>query len=377
MPAKKTTRRPQKPLKKSSKAAKSKRAVHKRFFLHPMTIMVMLVAGVFIAGYTYKAVADSFTVTAEIQAPALTDGSYITSPTDNQSFKTDMIEVVGTCPSSSYTKLYDNSLFVGVAWCSPSNTFQIAAQLYYGNNILQAQDYNITDQAGPVTPTVTAIYEPVSSSSGGGTGGNGGISTPGHSSVASQHTSSSAGSAEAATPLLLTSDFQFKTEIVNSVFSWSIDLSDGFPPYYVNANWGDGSSTNYTFKTDPVFSITHPYLNPGYYPIIVKAVDSRGSGRIIQLAALIKKANTGDIFALGGTSSGSCSANGSSNSCPATLSSSSSFLGRIFGHIKAWVWVTWSTYTIILLMMISFWLGEREEDYHIFRRRYKYAHKHR
>src|SRR5690348_11337747 len=52
--------------------------VHKRVLLHPASVMCLLVAGVFIAGWTLHAAAASYGVTAKVPAPPLTDGAVIT-----------------------------------------------------------------------------------------------------------------------------------------------------------------------------------------------------------------------------------------------------------------------------------------------------------
>lgn len=350
-------------------SSQAERPAHRRFFLHPATIMIFMAVGVLIAGYTYKAVAASFSVTAVVSAPALTSGAYIDYPSDGQTITTSPIVVQGTCPDNSYINLYDNSLFAGVAWCSPDNTFSITTDLYSGQNSLQAQDFNVTDQAGPSTPVVTVNYVEPTTSSGSETSS---PSTPatGSGSNASSPKSSSSSSTNTAPTLLISAAYHYQTFTTQSAFTWSLSLKGGIPPYVIVVNWGDGTSTTYRYKTDPDFNIRHTYAKPGYYVIIVKATDSSGYSRIIQLAALIMKPGSPGIFLPGGITGSGCS----KLSC--TSQQSNSFI-NLLHHIKTWIWITWSSYAVVLLMLISFWLGQREEDYQLINRRFKYAHRRR
>src|SRR6185437_8114462 len=56
--------------------------LHKRIILHPLSVMIVLCAGVFITGWTYQVVADYYSLTAKVAAPALTQPAVITSPVD-------------------------------------------------------------------------------------------------------------------------------------------------------------------------------------------------------------------------------------------------------------------------------------------------------
>lgn len=383
MPAKKkarTTVRKKQP-------SKAKKLRHK-IVLHPITVMLVLCIGVFIITYTLKAVADSYTVSAIVPAPMLSSGAYITDPTSGQTFTNSSLNVSGTCPNLSYIKLYDNNIFVGVAWCLPNETFLIATQLYEGQNNLQVQDYNVTNSPGPVTSIVPVSYNQVNSSQGSSSSSSSNSSSTSSSSSSASSTGSSnssnsssnnQNSSESLTaPLLLTGDYQFKATEVGIPFTSSITLQGGNPPYYVTVNWGDGSSTAYTFDTDPTFTIKHIYYNQGYYPVLVKVADTKGTDRDLQIAALIKQPGSSDVFLP--TTSSTSGKQGSSNSSNCTnkacnqqaiveLPKSNASVTGFLASIKSWVWIAWSSYAVVLLMMISFWLGEREEDYHLFKHR--------
>ena len=129
--------------------APRKRRLHVHIALHPMSILVLLCAGVLLAASTWSAFAAIVTVKAVVPAPPLTEPAVITSPAGDEQTTTQLLSVQGTCPDNSYVTLSDNGLLAGVVTCS-SGAFTISLDLSPGSNELQAQDYNITNDAGPV-----------------------------------------------------------------------------------------------------------------------------------------------------------------------------------------------------------------------------------
>ncbi len=318
------------------KRIKRSRQVHKRILLNPLTVLMLLCVLVFLVAWTYKAVADT-TISAEIYAQPLTQGAIITEPINGTTLSTQTpITVNGTCPDSSYVKIYANGIFKGVSLCSSGHTFQVQVSLFNGDNTVLAQDFNVTDQAGPVTPSVLVILPAASSTN-----------IPNQSGTQTSTSVSSVTNPTAVTPLLLTSNFQWQTFSTNSKYSWKIDLAGGYPPYSVGVDWGDGSSSYYKFDTDPTFNISHSYTKPGYYLIKVSSTDSKSDKQTIQLAALINLPNANSNF-FGPTAK------------PTTTAKSSS-ITSFFNSSKNWLWIAWPSLIIVLLMMFSFWLGELQD----------------
>jgi len=141
------------------KTIRAKRPIHKRVALQPITILVLICVGVLLCGLTLRALAATVTTNAVVPAPPLTQPAGITDPTDGYQTATQAIIVSGTCPSSSYVNLSDNNIFIGSDICA-SGAFQISLDLTPGSNQLQAQDYNITNAAGPVSSPIVVIYTP-------------------------------------------------------------------------------------------------------------------------------------------------------------------------------------------------------------------------
>ncbi len=329
------------------RAKRSKRSLHRRFLFHPATLMVILLAGVLIAGWTYEVIADTI-ISSTIEAPSLQSGATITSPADGSATSTSPITVSGACPLNSYVKLYRNSGFSGVAWCTEAQTWQIVTDLFNGQNALLAQDYNATDEPGPTTAGIDVTYNPIISSSTNSSSSSSSVSSP--SSPSSPRTTTKAPTETTNLPLLVISDFHYQTFSVNGNFSWSISIKGGRPPYDVLIDWGDKSTSSLPIPTDPTISIRHHYQSTGYFPIIVRSTDSTGASATLQLAALIQRPGTG-IF---------------NPTVSTPKASQGSGLSGFLENTKKWLWLAAPVYAVVVLMLISFWLGERTEYANIF-----------
>jgi hypothetical protein len=211
--------------------------------------------------------------------------------------------------------------------------FHITTDLFAGANQLVAQDYNITDDAGPTSPSVTVIYTPPvpppSGPSGNLTGGT--------------------GSSVPTSPLLLTAAFRYQAFQAGQTFQWNVGISGGTPPYTVSKIWGDGTAASSPIGSAPEFTISHAYTAAGRYVVLLEATDARGATAVLQLMAIITTGLPPDATA-GST--------GGSPSGPAP---------------SLWLWVAVPTYTTVLLMAVSFLLGERQELLQLRRRRHHHA----
>ena len=356
--AKSIRKLPKRNLKKAAIKRRIRKSLplHKRLILHPLSVMVILCVGVFLISWTFRVIADTITITATVPAPPLTQGAVITSPVDGAVFTNSPIQVSGTCPDNSYINLYKNGSFSGAAWCAPDNTFSITTDLFVGQNTLNAQDYNITDSPGPITPSIQVTYTPPTSSSGSGSS-----TTPSQNKTTSSKKSVTLQPSNQpitqAPPLYLASDFHFKSFAVNQKYNWGLDVEGGTPPYTVLIIWGDGQSSKMILKTYPPFTISHAYKKAGYYSILVKVTDSKGNTSLMQLAALVRASKSPDVFTPGGIANSLSSGSSSSGI-------SGNFLQAILNDSPAWLKFAWPSFIIVILMLFSFWLGERQE-YHL------------
>jgi hypothetical protein len=392
----------------------SARPFYKRIALHPITVMVLLCAGVFIVGSTFKAGADSLTVTATVHAQIPTQPAVITSFTDQHT--TDAgADVGGTCPADTYVKVYRNDEFAGVAQCD-AQMFHVQVGFVPGVNKLQARVYNITDDEGPQSSPITVYYDNVvvtaqqpptpptdlSVSTIDAASYQGGIirvvgSFPTFTGLAppfsrivitipsdrivcrtvankdgwwsctfTQPLSVGLHTVEVvattpdgrvlrfpiftilvadgaaglqrptpAAPLLIHAAYRYQTHYQGEQWSWDVGISGGTVPYKVTIDWGDGTMSNRDRDGSDLFTISHSYNNPGVYQPTIRVVDAGGNSNttmLLQLLAIVKPSNGAPIVSATTPSSG----------------------------IAQYLWFIWPTYLAIVLMVLSFWLGELE-----------------
>lgn len=327
------------------RAIRQARPTHKKVMLHPVSIMVLLCVGVFLSLWTYKAIAESYTVTGKVPAPMLSSPSVITEPANGTTVYVPTVQLYGSCEYRSYVKLYRNGLFAGVAYCTPDNRFAIKTDLFQGINTLRVDGYNITDDKGPASGPITLIYQKPVQSAQGYT-----LNPPADDKVDSGH-ETTPGLLASNPPMLLTSDFHYDTFVTTSKFEWALDVEGGTPPYDIHVDWGDGTTSDFRFPIDPVFHISHTYRKSGYYPILVTAKDKHGQIRLMQLAALIHKPGSAEIIATTEKSE--------------TPTKNLGFAATLV-QAKKLLFVVWPSFLVVFLMVMTFWLGERQEYQQIY-----------
>lgn len=297
-----------------------------------MLLLVVLAAGVLLAGVTWTALADvpdpgicgdwgnailnacdnqqAIAVNAVVPPPRPSKPVTITSPTNGQTFNTNPVTVTGTCPDGVLVKVFSNGILVGSVICSASGHFTVPVDLVIGRNDLTAFPYNSLDQQGPAGNTVTVtLNQPP--------GG------PGFS-----------------TELLLQSVNYYRGIQPGQTVTWPITIVGGVAPYAVSIDWGDGTTDVVTRLTPGPFTVQHVYKQAGSgylstFPLIIRASDAAGHTAYLQLTTLV---NT--------ITAGATNQKAQSNTLV----------------------VIWPIWIVLLLMLFSFWMGERREK-HIMEKR--------
>lgn len=248
---------------------------------------------------------DAYIVTAVVPGPRPTRPAVITSPTNGQSFTTNPVNVSGTCPSKSLVKIFTNGILVGSVICGPGGTFSVPVDLVIGHNDLTALPFNTLDQEGPTSPTVSVTLN------------------------------EAAGVFGFSSELLLQSENYYRGTQPGQQITWPIDIVGGLAPYAVSIDWGDGTTDLITRLAPGPFTVTHTYtkIGTGYlgsFPLIIRATDSVGHTAYLQLTTIVNSA-------VAASSTGSAAAP----------------LNKLL--------IIWPIWIVLLLMIISFWLGERRE----------------
>lgn len=297
-------------------------------FGYPLVIFLLLCAGVFLLMATFPSLADDIRVTAKVSGPLVTDPAVITSPAGGQRFSALPIDVEGTCPANaSYIEIYRNSIMSGSAICDSNDRFQISMDLFAGANSLTAHVFNMTDDEGPVSAAVNVVYDASQPPAGGG------------QQTAGREPGRATG--QPLPPLLAKTEFVYKGYQLGELVEWPIEISGGLLPYTADVDWGDGSSDIYQRPAAGEFIISHRYSRlPSRnrsFTIKVRATDAAGGQSYLQFFVLV----TSKI-----------------SSAP----SASIFTKPIPGAAeKNWLWIAWPAYLALILMVICYWLGEREE----------------
>ena len=284
-----------------------------------LLIFLVLCLGVLLASISIGASArnsgpqtGSLVVNAVVSGPRPASPATISAPSNGQTFDANPITVSGSCPAKSLVKIYTNGIFVGSILCDKSNRFSLQVDLVIGKNVLTAVPYNALDQAGPDSAGVNLT-----------------LSFPGGGLGFSQQ-------------LLLQSSNYYRGTLPGVEISWPLEIVGGVSPFAVTFDWGDGKTDLLTRPQAGPFDLRHTYAKAGGYlgsfPLIVKATDAAGNHAYIQLTTIVN-----DPHAVAGATSKPTSG---------------------LPNFK----LIWPLWIVLLLMIASFWYGEKREK-HILERR--------
>lgn len=314
-----------------SHSSLSGRLVQHRQTSYSLLLFMTLALGVLLASFTWAALAappigalcgesgndcvpNAYAVSAVVPGPPPASAAIITSPSNGQTFTINPVTVTGTCPSASLVKIFTNGILVGSIICQNGH-FSIPIDLVIGRNDLTALPFNTLDQAGPTSPTVTVTLNVPP-------GG------PGYS-----------------TELILQSENFYRGVSPGQEIVWPIEIIGGQAPYAVSIDWGDGTTDVVTRLAPGPFTVKHTYQKVGGYlgsfPLIIRAADAAGHTAYLQLTTIVNPAT------------GSTTTGGSGKSNPTGITN---------------ILMIWPLWIVLLLMVVSFWLGERREK-HIMERR--------
>ncbi len=240
----------------------------------------------------------------------------INSPTNGRVFTTaDPVAVKGACQSDNLIKIFTNEILVGAALCQ-SGSFQLAVNLFVGNNSLIARAYNANDLVSPdSTPINLQLQLPSVNLSG-----------------TEQLNTQGAPTGQ----FYVTSQISHRGSSVGEDVTWPLSLSGGHAPYAVSIGWGDGKTDLISRGDAGQFNIHHTYDKPGNnkgsYTIVIRSTDALGNKSFLQLVTIV----SGDSQPVGVAGS----IKGGSNRS---------------GAIK----LAWQAMAVIAILIVSFWLGEK------------------
>ena len=307
--------------------AQRKRPLHRRISLHPITILFLLCVGVLMFGLTFRTMGASSTVSMQITHTPLNEPAIITNPIDQARYTSPDISVEGTCPANSYIKLYKNDLFNGSAQCL-ANTFEFTITLGKGANTLRVQVYNFSDEAGPISSNITVFYD---------------APTPSAAPNAVVPKPSFSPSNTSNLPLRIIADYTYSVHKSEHPIQLNLALVGGVAPYALAIDWNDGKITPIARQDTSAFIADHVYAKkPRIHTYIIKVAvsDLYGNTDYIQLMTVV---DGEEVVSKSGSTS-------------QTLTPTNT-VDRLQSLLK----YIWPIYIIVVLMVLCFYLGEREE----------------
>jgi PKD domain-containing protein len=225
-------------------------------------------------------------------------GATIAVPANGAVFTAVPITVSGLCPSGLLIKVFSNGVFIGSTVCS-GGSYSLQVELFSGQNVLTAIDYDALDQAGPTSNTVNVSFN-------------------------------DAQFLQLGTQLTLSSIYAERGAPPGSELDWPILLNGGTGPYAISVDWGDGSADELlSSNTAGTVTIKHTYQSAGIYRVIVEATDKNGNQAFLQLV---------------GQATGAIQSNSKVNASGIII-------------ITKILW--WPMIALVVLIFISFWVGRR------------------
>lgn len=231
----------------------------------------------------------------------------IGTPSAGQHFSTSPVTVAGTCPKGTLVEIYKNDIFAGSTGCSDSGTYSLDIDLLIGQNVLLARVYDALNQAGPDSNTITIFYDAL----------------PAQSASLSPLFLSG-------TQLLLNTDSAFRGTFPDQPLNVPLSIIGGAPPYAVNIQWGDSNSKVVPRNDNVAFTVDHVYKKSGTYQVNFQASDASGRAAFLTVAAIV---------------------NGREVATAASGTNTKKLL------------VLWPLYVSAVIIVLSFWLGERREKH--------------
>lgn len=248
--------------------------------------------------------AGSVNVSVNVYGTAPTQGADITFPSTNTRTQLKQLEVRGTCPDQTLVSLYRNGLFSGSTVCAASS-FSIVTDLSPGVNVLQAQNYDGMNQAGPATPQVVIEYdEPLTPPSTANP-------NPPVAQTESQLTQTdvpivapqtpsppenpcfepTTSTATTSSPMIKVGCI-YRNIFAGETLSLPLAIEGGTAPFALSVDWGDTNRDLVAILDNKKRTLQHTYATSGFYQIYLEATDSVGASAQVQTVVSVNGDST-------------------------------------------------------------------------------------
>lgn len=283
----------------------------------PLALLVLF-AGIVLAGFTTSTlaaspppIANSIGLSGTLPKSPPTVAATISAPANQQHFTTSPVTITGTCPTGTLVEVFKNNIFAGSSPCDDQGNYSFKIDLLFGQNNLVARVFDVLNQAGPDSNTVTVFYDvtPVQTE------------PLGLLNLSDRQ-------------LLLNTDAVYRGIFPNQLMNMPISILGGTPPFALNVQWGDASNDVISRPDNEAFNAGHTYTKPGVYQVSIQASDSQQRAAFLQIAVIVNGQPT-----------------------PIALASSTTPKATLMTRLL----VLWPLYAMAATVVVSFWMGEQRE----------------
>lgn len=281
---------------------------HKSTSHGALLALLLIVGGLLVFGtraavlVSAAASSGSVSLGGMVSGPAPQSAAGIQQPVTGQTFRDRSITVKGTCPTGSFVQIFRNGIFAGTAVCN-GNSFSLRIDLVIGKNDLVAKVFDNLGQFGPESAAVIVYYKPL---------------------VAPSNQQ-----------LLVTTESSYQGVSVGEKLNLKITIAGGEAPYAAVIKWGDGTQSVVAREMPGQFTVDHTYREGGIYDVSVEVTDRGGNHAELQTVVLV---------------------NGLAKPLANIVNTPS-----LTQEVSPFLTIIWPLYLILLLVVTSFWLGERYE----------------
>jgi hypothetical protein len=147
------------------------------------------------------------------------------------------------------------------------------------------------------------------------------------------------------TALQLKSSYTYHIYPVGQNISFPISITGGYSPYAITVDWGDGTTATFLKQQQGMLTISHSYgwqkESTVKKTVKIQIVDAAGNVQTLQLIAIVRNPVA---------------------QSPIASATKSSGLWGLYGAVRPWLWLFWPGYVVVLIAVLSFWLGERQRQ---------------
>jgi hypothetical protein len=155
-------------------------------------------------------------------------------------------------------------------------------------------------------------------------------------------------------PFLVKADYTYQAQRVQRPITFNLAVAGGTAPFAVTVDWGDGTANTTERSEQSEFTVTHVYTTPGEYRVLVTITDALGKTATMQLLAVSTDPNI---------------------TTAASISRTDGPVASVLSGIKRWIWLIAPAYLVVILMALSYWIGERQVYWRLMAGRRAGAHK--